>query len=171
MALKLKDLILGESHDPLPTDNSEEVAEATLALAQQARRSLDIFTQRLDHKIYNSIALYDAVLKLATRSRHSRVRILIQDAMPVVQSSNRLVELSYRISSRLQIRKPPIEHQDFNEEFVIADGCGLMRRIHPNRYEGEICFNGAIKARQLDKFFDECWEQSAADPQLRRLDI
>lgn len=171
MALALNGLILGESNEPLHTGSSEEVAEATLALTQQARRSLDIFTHHLDHKIYNGMALYEAVLKLATHSRHSLVRILIQDSAPVAQSSNRLVELSYRISSRVQIRKPPAEHEDFNEEFVLADGRGLMRRVNPNRYEGELCFNAAMKARQLERFFDECWEHSAADPQLRRLHL
>jgi hypothetical protein len=171
MALELKDLILGESSDTLHTSSSEEVAEGTLALTLQARRSLNIFTQHLDHRIYNSEELYDAVLKLATRSRYSLVRILIQDSMPVAKSGNRLVELSYRISSRVQIRKPPVEHEDFKEEFVIADGCGLMRRTNPNRYEGELCFNAAMKVRQLDKFFDDCWEHSAADPQLRRLHL
>ena len=171
MALELKDLILGESSDALRTSSSEEVAEGTLALTLQARRSLDIFTQHLDHKIYNSVELYDAVLALATHSRYSLVRILIQDSMPVAKSGNRLVELSYRISSRVQIRKPPVEHENFKEEFVIADGRGLMYRTNPNRYEGELCFNAAMKARQLDKFFDDCWEHSAADPQLRRLHL
>lgn len=171
MPLLLNGLVLGESDTPLTTDSSEEVAEATLALTQQAHRSLYIFTQQLDHRVYNSIELYDAVLKLATRSRHSRVRILIKDSSAVTQSSNRLVELSYRISSRLLIRKTAEEQQEFNEEFVIADGCGLMRRTQPLRYEGELCFNAAIKARQLSRLFDECWEQSAADPQLRRLHI
>ncbi len=171
MALELSGLILGESSDILYTHSSEEVAEATFVLADQARHSLDIFTQHLDQRLYNSVALYDAVLKLATRSRHSLVRILIQDSMPAAKNSNRLVELSYRISSRLQIRIPPVEHEEFREELVIADGCGLLRRINPNRYEGELCFNAAIKARQLKSFFDECWQHSAADPQLRRLHI
>ena len=171
MALELKELILGESSSPLHTSSSEEMAEGLLALTQQARRSLDIFTQQLDHKLYNSMAFYEAVLALTTHSRHSLVRILIQDSMPVAKSGNRLVELSYRISSRVQIRKPPDEHEDFKEEFVIADGCGMMHRTNPNRYEGELCFKAAMKARQLNKFFDDCWEHSAADPQLRRLHL
>lgn len=171
MTLTLNGLVLGESNDSLPTESSGEVSEATVALAQQARRTFDIFTQHLDQRVYNSVTLYEAVLKLATRSRYSKVRILIKDSAPVIQNSNRLVELSYRISSRLQIRKTAGEQLDFNEEFVIADGCGLMRRINPLRYEGELCFNAALKARQLTRLFDECWEQSAADPLLRRLYI
>lgn len=171
MALELDTLILGESDEILRTGSSEEVAAAIMAMTQQAKRSLDIFTQRLDNKLYNSVELYDAVLKLATYSRHSRVRILIQDSMPVAKSGNRLVELSYRISSRVQIRKPASGFEEFSEEFVLADGRGLLRRVISSRYEGELCFNAAMKGRQLEKFFDDCWEQSAADPQLRRLDL
>ena len=171
MTLELDGLVLGESSEILHTSSSEEVTQATLALTIQARRSLDIFTQYLDQRIYNSIELYDAVLKLATRSRYAMVRILVQDSMPVAKSGNRLVELSYRISSRLQIRKPPANYEDFKEDFVLADGRGLMRRVNPNRYEGEFCFNATTRARQIEKFFDDCWEHSAADPQLRRLHI
>ena len=171
MALDLSEFKLGESDEIIQVGSSEEVAEATLDIAQKACRSLNIFTQALDNRVYNNQALYDAVLKLATHSRHSLVRILSNDSTNVVKRGNRLVELSYRISSRVQIRKPAMEYQEENREFVIADKHGLLQRRIANRYEGDLCFNGAMNVRQLQKFFDDCWEHSAADPELRRLHL
>lgn len=171
MTLNLAEYMLGESDEVIHVGSSEDVAEATLNIAQKAQRSLNIFTHNLDHRVYNSAALYDAVLKVATRGRHSLVRILVKDSSGVVKRGNRLVELSYRISSRVQIRKPAMEYQEEHNEFVIADERGLLLRHVPGRYEGELNFNAAMQAHQLLRFFDQCWEHSSTDPELRHLCI
>ncbi|MFC1749201.1 hypothetical protein ACFL2V_10390 [Pseudomonadota bacterium] len=171
MALDLSEYELGESNEIIKLASSEDVAEATLDIAQKAQRSFNIFTHSLDRRVYNDQALYNAILKLATYSRHSLVRILIKDSTNAVKRGSRLVELSYRISSRVQIRKPAMEYLEENDEFVIADKCGLLLRRNPNRYEGELDFNAAMKARQALRFFDTCWEHSAPDPELRRLHL
>ncbi len=169
MTLAIDDLILGDSDQRVATQSSEEVRQGCLALTQQARRTLDIFTQQLDARIYNNLAFAEALKALATYSRHSLIRILIKDSTPVVKQGSRVVQLSYRISSRIQIRKPPIEYHDEAQEFLIADRKGLMHRRLGHRYEGELNFNEALESRRLLKFFDECWEKSGADPELRHL--
>jgi hypothetical protein len=169
MALDLSPLTLGSSTDVLQSTSSDDVREAVTALAAQAQRSLTIFSRQLDHKLYNQQALCDAILKLATSSRYAMVRIIVQDSTAVIKQGSRLVELSHRISSRLQIRKPPIEYKDNTEEFVIADDSGLVHRRQADRYAGEVCFHASLKCRQLLKYFDDCWEKSGADPDLRRL--
>ncbi len=169
MTLTIDHLVLGETNQSVPTQSSEEVREATLALTRQTRRTLDIFTQQLDQRIYNNQDFTEALKALATDNRHSLIRILIQDSIPVVKQGSRVVQLSYRISSRIQLRKPPIEYRDAAEEFLIADRKGLMYRKLGHRYEGELNFNEAVRSRRLLKFFDECWEKSGTDPELRRL--
>lgn len=171
MTIDLSHLTLGHSTDILHSEHSEDIREAVTALAAQAKRSLVVFSRQLDNKIYNHPPLCDAILKLVTSSHNAMVRIIVQDSTPVVKQGSRLVELGYRISSRLQIRKPPIEYQDNIEEFVIADGSGLVHRRQADRYEGEICFHSPLKCRQLLKYFDDCWEKSGADPELRRLHL
>ena len=171
MPISLDDYILGESDESIRLDSSEDCSEAVLALTQQANRTLDIFTHSLDRRIYNSQALYAAALKLATRSRYSQIRIIIKDSTDAVKRGSRLVELSHRLSSRVQFRKPPMEYRDFSEEFVIVDEIGLLHRRLANRYDADLSFYEPKKSRQLDKFFDECWEKSAADTNLRQLHL
>lgn len=169
MAVALENYILGESDETLRVDSSEDCNAAVFALIHQAKRSLDIFTHTLDRRVYNSQALYTAALKLATHSRYSQIRIIVKDSTDAVKGGSRLVELSHRLSSRVLIRKPPLEYRDFSEEFVIADDVGLLQRKLASRYEGELSFYEPLKSRQLKKFFNECWEKSAPDPDLRRL--
>lgn len=171
MALQLDDYILGESDELLMLDSSEDCSAAVLALTQQAKRSLDIFSHSLDRRVYNGQALYSAALKLATYSRYSQIRIILKDSTDAVKRGSRLVELSHRLSSRVLMRKPPVEYRDFAEEFVIADDVGLLRRKLATRYAGEFSFYEPLTCRQLKKFFDECWEKSAPDPDLRRLHL
>jgi len=171
MSILLDNYILGESDESIKLDSSDACSEAVLCLARQAKRSLDIYTHKLDRRIYNSLAIYSAALKLATHSRYSQVRILIKDSTDAVKRGSRLVELNHRLSSRVHIRKPPMEYRDFSEEFVIVDEIGLLRRRIASRYEADLSFYEPKASRQLSKFFDECWEKSASDPDLRRLHL
>ncbi len=171
MTLALDNYILGESDDTIKIDSSENVSEAALALITQSKRSIDIFSHSLERRIYNSQAIYSAALKLATRSRYSQIRIILKESNDVVKLGSRLVELSQRLSSRVLIRKPPVEYRDHNEEFLIADDVGLLHRPVATRYEGGLSFYEPLRCRQLKKFFDECWEKSSQDADLRRLHL
>ncbi len=169
MTLDLSNQVLKETNNRITTDGSEEVYQGMLELTRQAKRSLDIYTDHLDHRLYNSQDLFDAALKLATYSRHSLIRVIVRDSTSAVKQGNRLVQLSYRISSRIQIRKPPMENMHDTLEYFIADKYGLMYRPLSNRYEGSLNFNDSLNCRQLERSFNEIWEKSAADPELRQL--
>jgi len=171
MALELDNYILGESDDTIRVDSSDDCRAATLALTQQAQRSLEIFSHTLDQRVYNNQDLYSAVLRLATCSRYSLIRIIVKDSTDAVKRGSRLVDLSHRLSSRVQIYTPPVEYRDYSEEFVIADDVGLLHRRLATRYQGDLCFYEPQKSRQLKKFFDDCWEKSAPNPSLRRLHL
>lgn len=171
MTIDIEKLNLGESSDLIHADTYEAISAHLIALTQQCQRHLDIFTHTLDRRIYNNEALYEAILKLATRSRYSQIRIIIKDSTDLVRRGSRLMNLSQRISSRMQFRNPPTEYRDYVEEFIVADNIGLIHRPIASRYDAHICFNEPSKARQFNKFFEECWLKSSRDPNLRRLDI
>jgi len=171
MAVELEKQILGESMELQRVEMLEDISDALLEMTQQCQRRLDIFSHTLDRRIYNSEALYQAVLKLATRSRYSQIRIIIKDTTNVVKHGNRLVTLAQRVSSRMEFRTPPVEYRDHPEEFAIIDGTGIVYRPIATRYEADIAFHAPLKAGQLNKFFEECWRKSGPDPNLRRLAI
>jgi len=162
---------LGATRGDIEISNAEENRIAALQLVSQARHTLCIYSRHLDATIYSTGPFAEAVTQLAIRSRHSQVRILVQDSTPLVQQGHRLVELSYRLSSRVQIRKPAEEFKEYNEAFLIVDEQGLLHRRHADRYEAIVNFCAAGAAAPLLKYFNHVWNMSEPDPNLRRLDL
>ena len=167
----LKNFELGNTDTKIVLDTSEDNRIAALALAQQAQRSIRIFTRDLETLVYNTQDFIEAVTRLATFGQYSLIHILIQDSTHVVKNGHRLVELAYRLSSKIKLRKPCYEYRNYNEAFLVADEDGLIHRRLADRYEGTASFHNPMEARNLAKFFDEVWEKSEPDPELRRLHL
>ncbi len=162
---------LGETPEALPLGTSADHRAVALAMAAQAQHTLCILTEDLDHPVFSTPAMAEAVTRLATRSRHSSVRILLQDSTAVTRRTHRLVGLSQRLSSSIHIRRPHEEHRRIGRAFLVADATGYVRRTQPHRYEGMAHFNSTAEARELLRLFDVLWERSTPDPELQRLYI
>jgi hypothetical protein len=103
--------------------------------------------------------------------RDSCLYILLQDGRSAVQNGHRIIELSRRLNSRIQIRRPPAEYLDFGETFLLADNSGYLQRPLYSRYEGTASFNNPGTTRRLKQYFMEVWEHSQPDVEMRRLHI
>ncbi len=162
---------LGESQQLLTLGSSAENRDIALSLATQAEKFLCILTRDLEPAVYNTAEFTEAVARLAARSRNSMIRILLHDSSGVVRRTHRLVDLSQRLSSSIQIRQPHEEHRGITQAFLVADDSGYMRRVIANRYEGTANFHDPAVARELMQLFERMWEKSAPDPELRRLHL
>ncbi len=162
---------LGEDETTISATIASEHRDLALSMTQQATRGILIFTRDLDPAVYDTPEFLEAASTLARRSPHSYVRILVQDSARASREGHRLVSLAQRLSSRVEIRKPPREYQEYNQAFFIADETGYIRRPLADRYEGVARFKDRLAARELALFFREVWERSHADRQLRRLHV
>ena len=108
-----------------------------------------------------------AVQQLAV-SHHGRIRILVKDSSYAVKYGHRLIPLSQRLTSFIEIRKVAEDYKDYNEAFLIADEVGYVHRRHADRFEGVARFKAAMEARELLTFFNEVWRNSAPDPDMQR---
>lgn len=163
--------ILGTTDERIRLDSREDCQTAALALARQARRSLDIFTLDLDGDLYDTPDFVEAIKQLAIRHRHTQVRFLVQDATRAVKDGHRLIGLFHRLTSSIHVRKPSPEYREYRQAFLVADGTGMLRRPQADRFEGELNFKAPIDAREQLLFFDRVWQDSEPDPYLRRLHI
>jgi len=169
--LPLQGLRLGESRDELYLHSREENRTVALALVQQGMKSLHLFTHDLDPRLYDNAEFIEAVKQLALRSDRSKVYILMQDPRQVMYRGHRIVELARRISSHIFIHRAAAEDQDRNDTFLLVDGVGVLRRPHAARFEGTVWFHNPGEARLLHKDFQEMWERSQPEPELRRLHL
>lgn len=164
-------LVLGESSDPLTLESSDENREVALKLVQQATRTLVIAGQTLDAALYNNNEFCDAVAKLAAHSKYSHIRMLLQDSTSLVRDGHCLLHLTRRLTSFMEIRKFSKEYKNFNQTFLIIDGSGYIKRKNADRYDAVANFNDPLTAREMIKAFQEMWDESETDPQLRSLHI
>ncbi len=161
--------VLGESGGPLHLDRPSVCARAVALMASQARRELRIFTPDMQAAIYDQQPFLDALTDLVIGSRYSWVRILIKDPGPAIRNGHRLIELGRRLSSSIEMRRIHPDYQDHALSFLAADDLGVIKSTPSDPREFVAEFYATLEAKRLAEFFDEVWERSEPDPELRRL--
>ena len=160
---------LGRTTNSVKIDSAEQQAMAARMLAEQSRMNIDILSRELDPAAYDTPEFVDAVKKLALRSRHSQIRLLIVDGKAVVARGHRLADLAATLSTFIRIRATPEALKTFNESIMLVDSIGYIHRFSAERFEGIVCFNDAQSAKLLQDQFNEAWEHGKPDPNFRRL--
>jgi hypothetical protein len=165
---KFDDYILGTTDDTILVDRSEENTAASVLMAIQADRSLDILSREMDPSIYNTPEFVEAAKKLVLKNKLSRIRVLAHEPALIVRRGHRLVDLAMQLTSFIEIRVPSLEHADYKDSLFIADTVGYIHRLNPERYEGRLNFNDKRNSRILTQQFDEMWGKSRPDPNFKR---
>lgn len=148
-----------------------ETRYASRLIVQQCQASVDIFSRDLDAPLYDQEPFLEALGDLCLRTRKARVRILVQDPTTAIRRGHRLIELSRRLSSVIELRQPHPDYRRHNEAFLVADGCGCIHRALADRYEGTVNFYAPVAAQRALAFFTEVWERSESSPEFRRLHL
>jgi len=144
---------------------------AALEIAQLARRQLCILTRDLEPQVYDDPDVLEAIKNLALSGSKANVRILLMDSARATKEGHRLIELSRRLSSSVEIRKPHRDYLDMAEAFMIADEKGLLYRKLSTRWEGIVDPSDPLQAREKLKLFNQIWQRSHGDPETRQLRI
>ena len=163
--------LLGVSAGPFEVSTRDALAQVCLAMANQARRSLDIVSRHLDAPLYDNEAFATALKQLAFSHRSARVRLFILDPRPLVGQHHRLIELASRLPTFIDIRTPAPQHRSFNEALLIADNLGYVRRQFADHFEAEVDFSSRRRAAALTERLNDMWERGQLDPNFRRLHL
>jgi hypothetical protein len=162
---------LGETRGPHRLEDLASSQDGALALARQARRSLRIFSRDLDARLLGTDAFVEAASEMARRSRHTFIRILVQDPGPAVRGHHPLIRLIQGLPSHVEARRVAAEWSGEACAILIADNHGLHYRPYGDRFEGTIDFAAGADAVQYRDWFDDVWERSVPEREFRRLGI
>lgn len=154
-----------------PLESRDDSRQAARHLAENVRRELLIFTRDLEPAILDQSEFLEAVRQFAIRSRHTRVRILVQDATRAIREGHGLVRLARRISSHISLHRPHRDDADQADAFIVADETGYLYRTIADRLEGRWHAYDPPEARRLHKRFNDMWERSQAESEFRRLGV
>ncbi|SDI22340.1 hypothetical protein SAMN05216588_11357 [Pseudomonas flavescens] len=138
-----------------------------LALMQQARRTLCLYSPDLEPWLYHHSSIAQACTQFLLSHRNSRLRILLRDSSRAVRDGHRLITLSRKLSSHLQIRRCHPDYPAPEGAFLLADEQGLLVRPEPDQFAGYAKYQDPAGVRQLQRLFDQTWDTSITDPDLR----
>jgi hypothetical protein len=162
---------LGVDSGRLRLARSQEIAGVSAHLAAQARRELLIHDPRLEPAIYDQTPFLQAVKQLALARPGLCVRVLLSDPRAAAQDGHRLIELARRLTSRIAIQRVADEDQGVLDALLIVDATGYVRRRLVDGMEAIADYDDSPAARRWRLEFEERWERSSTDTELRQLFI
>ncbi len=164
-------LSLGSDEQVYEVDDSQALRDAVAALAAQARRRIEVLTPDLEATLYDTPDFLEAVRDLAIASSRTHLRFLVGDSQRAVKQGHRLIELARRLSTPVDLNQPGPTAELGSEAFLLADGRGLYWRADTDSTRAIVCFNDPSGTRRLRHRFDQLWEESRPDPEMRRLHV
>ena len=167
--IEIETLVLGESTQVLETESSEDNRRLAVHMVQQAQHRVRIVSRHLDRPIYDHADFVDAVKQMLLNNPRGRVEIIVRDSAPILRRGHRLVALSQRLTSYMEIRSPAKQHEAFNAALLLVDDCGFIDRTFSDRYGGTACLHDPRTCRALNEVFDGMWQAATPDLNLRRL--
>ena len=159
------------SETDISLSSRDEVKIMNIALTQKTSRNIDILSRHLDNSIFDVSDFIEAIKQLSISSKFTRIRILIKDPDPMIQKGHRLIDLIQQLTSSIEVRTINDEYKTYNEAFSLYDGKGVIYLRHADRYEGMANFDRPRLVTELSNKFNEIWEHSVQDPNLRRLNL
>lgn len=143
----------------------------SVELVENAQKILEILSYDLDAELFDQQPFLLSVKQLCLRSRFSRVRILLQNNAIVQKQGHRLVELVRKMPSSIEIRRPSSEYMDQQENFLSVDQRAYIRWNRSKQHQGFTATSYPLTAQRLSEFFNQIWQCSEPESELRRLYI
>lgn len=141
--------------------------ESLLALLADTSRQVDILSPQLESALLDNDALCEQLTRLARRGRHTRIRVLITEIKPIIETGHRLIALARRLKTAMEVRTLEFHPQWNGETVVLLDrsrGLVLKARDRQSRV-----IDSRTDARRLAEQFDRLWLASHPTPELRHL--
>jgi hypothetical protein len=145
--------------------------DAVVQIAKLANRWISIYTPDLEEGIYDQEVFLEVAKRLVLAKRYARIRVLISEPHRLAKVGHKFVTLGRRLNTYIQFRNVNEEYRDHREAFLIADKQALMYRAEARRWEGVADTYEPAVARRYLGLFDEIWDASAYQQELRELRV
>ena len=149
----------------------EEMRQAVIEVAREAKRKVSILTHDLEPGIYDDPDFLEVIKRLVLSQTYSRIRVLIADPTRAVKNGNNFVHLGRRLNTYIEFRHVREDLRTHAESFCIADETALVYRLQANRWEGIADTYEPAVAKLYGKMFDEIWLASEVETEFRQLGI
>lgn len=157
---------IGEPGPVLHFNQPDELRAHLLALLQQARRQIQIYSQDFEPWLFHQRIVAQCCQQFLLAHRHNRLQVLLLESQTALNHSHLLLALSKRLPSQFEVRKAHPDYQMDSAHALLIDEQALLVRPH-NDYCGIVQYCNAGRARQLGRAFDHAWQHASFDANLR----
>ena len=166
-----KNFILGVTGECMQIDTRQLNHDAIIKIVSSAQNQVAIISRHLDATIFSREDFISGASEFIRRTKASNMRILVHDTQSMVKNNHRILILSQRVSSKIEIRTICNGYAQFNQSFVVADSTGYIHNQKGDLYDAEVNFNDSDKSKELMETFKTIWEISQQEAEVRRLCI
>lgn len=149
----------------------DESREAVAKIAAIANRCISIYTPDLEPGVYDHDDFLNVAKRFVLAKRYAKIRVLIAEPHRAVRNGNRFVGLGRRLNTYIQFRNVHEDYRDHREAYLIADDVALVYRIDAGKWEGIADTHEPPVARRYLGQFDEIWNASEVEQELRELRV
>ena len=108
--------------------SKDEMRQAAIEIAQNARRRVSIFTHDLEPGIYDDPDFLEVIKHMVLSQTYARIRVLIADPSRAIKNGNNLVHLGRRLNTYIEFRNVREDLRTHPESYCIADDFALVFR-------------------------------------------
>jgi len=148
-----------------------ECVAALLECLQEPLRTVQIYSQVLDHALFDRLEVVDALSAFVRRGPPAQIQVLIHSSQLIISRGHRLLELARRMDSKIQIRLVPDQQAADLHTCVMWDDRGYWLMPDYREYEGLANIYDPVQASRLSERFEYLWHKSIEDSELRVLRI
>ena len=123
----------------------------------------------LEPLIYGEEPFLEAIKRLVLARSYAKVRVLLADPSRAMVDNNRFLALARRLTSCIDLRAMSPEYPASAGAFIIADDKALVYRLQADRWDGISDMNDPAVVRRYLNFFDEVWQTSMQESQMRQM--
>ncbi len=143
--------------------------EGLLEILRTPSRAVRIYSQELDHALFDRSDVTDALSAFVRHGPPVRLQILIHSSHAIISRGHQLLELARRLDSKIEIRRVPGELATDRASFVLADERGYFLLPDHREYQAMANAYDPVQTERLMERFDYLWDRSSPDPDLRVL--
>jgi hypothetical protein len=149
--------------------NSEALREAALTLAEKASQRILLFSDYLDHQLYDNSLFYETLSNLARMTHHTEIKILVKQTEYLAKRGHRLVDLYRRMPSSIPVRKLDYCPENYLANYLIVDDSGILFIPNREKEPNYVSYGDRPLVKHQALEFNDSWEKSVDDPELRQL--
>ena len=153
-------------------DSAEALTEQLAAALADGRRHAVLFSDHLEHRVFNQPALADALRNMALAHQRAAIHILLRRSDRVLKGGDHLlIDLARRLPSRIKVLQADAVACEDDREWLAVDDARCLLRKQPDRFDAVYRHDDPAMARQLKAIFDRYWQHGLPAPELAQLSL